>query len=157
MTIQARRKQIERSTAGAYPKPYDGPPPLRMPGTAAELGARLAAIPGDVTVEWLREILRRSDVADKDEAEFLSAYYGSPPCVHFVGFKGDEYTRAVRVFGRPDFIHRKNDIRLQRGGELHPSDIIVYANGCERAVMLDAVDDSNIDVQAYEKAMEGGK
>jgi len=25
--------------------------------------------------------------------------------LHFVGFRGDEYGRAVRLFGRPDFIH----------------------------------------------------
>ena len=24
--------------------------------------------------------------------------------VHFVGFRGDEFTSAVRVFGKPDFI-----------------------------------------------------
>jgi hypothetical protein len=116
MTIQARRKQIERSTAGAYPTEADE-------RAAAEYRAFLATLPDLVT-----------------------------PCVHFVGFKGDEYSAAVRVFGRPDFIHRKNDLRLVFGGELHPSDTVVYANGAERAVLLAAVDDSNIDVQAFEKA-----
>jgi hypothetical protein len=74
------------------------------------------------------------------------------PAVHFVGFKGDEYISAVRVFGRPDFIHRNHDIRLVRGGELHPVDTVVFANGSEKAMKLDATDDSNIDVQAFEKA-----
>ena len=78
-------------------------------------------------------------------------FAGSPSCVHFVGFKGDEYISAVRVFGRPDFIHRKNDVRLVFGGELAPHDVVVYANGSENAVMLSAVDDSNIDVAKFEK------
>jgi len=28
------------------------------------------------------------------------------PLVHFVGFRGEEYRSAVRVFGLPDVIHR---------------------------------------------------
>jgi len=31
--------------------------------------------------------------------------------LHFVGFRGDQYNSAVRVFGRPDFIHRIWDKR----------------------------------------------
>ncbi|MEQ8308075.1 MAG: hypothetical protein RIA09_16190 [Hoeflea sp.] len=31
--------------------------------------------------------------------------------VHFVGFRGDEFNRAVRVFGQPDFIHNVWDKR----------------------------------------------
>lgn len=50
-------------------------------------------------------------------------------CVHFVGFRGDEYTRARRVFGRPDFVHMGSDTRMRR--ELHPLDTVVFANGCE--------------------------
>jgi hypothetical protein len=73
--------------------------------------------------------------------------------VHFVGFKGDEYTSTARIFGRPDFIHRKHDLRFVFGGELHPADTVVFANGSENAVFLGSVDDSNIDVQAFEKAM----
>lgn len=51
------------------------------------------------------------------------------PCVHFVGFRGDEYFRAQKVFGKPDFIHRGWDARAQR--EIHPTDKIVFANGDE--------------------------
>ncbi len=114
-TIQERRKQIERSTAGAYPSPADE-------AANAEYRAFLATLPELVT-----------------------------PAVHFVGFKGDEYTAAVRIFGPPDFIHRKHDLRFVFGGELHPADTVVFANGSENAVFLRAVDDSNIDVQAFEK------
>ena len=47
---------------------------------------------------------------------------------HFVGFRGEEYLAAVRVWGRPDFIHRGWDRRSRR--EIDPqSDIIIFARG----------------------------
>lgn len=49
--------------------------------------------------------------------------------VHFVGFRGEEYWSAVRVWGRPGFIHMGNDPRMRR--EMHPADTIVFANGSE--------------------------
>lgn len=49
------------------------------------------------------------------------------PCLHFVGFKGDEYVRAVRVFGEPDFIHPGYDLRAFR--EIAPGDTVVFAVG----------------------------
>jgi hypothetical protein len=51
------------------------------------------------------------------------------PAVHFVGFKGEEYLSAVRVWGEPDFIHRANDRRMRR--EVLETDTIVYARGSE--------------------------
>ena len=47
--------------------------------------------------------------------------------MHFVGFRGDEYVRALRVFGEPDFIHRGWDLRAQR--EIAPGDTVVFATG----------------------------
>jgi hypothetical protein len=47
--------------------------------------------------------------------------------VHFVCFRGDEYSRALRVFGPPDFIHRGWDLRAQR--EIAPDDVVVFATG----------------------------
>lgn len=47
------------------------------------------------------------------------------PALHFVGFRGDEYVRAQRVFGRPDFIHIGWDLRAQR--EIAPGDVVVFA------------------------------
>lgn len=49
------------------------------------------------------------------------------PCVHFVGFKDDRYWNAVRVWGRPDFIHRGWDTRACR--EIAEVDIVVFATG----------------------------
>lgn len=46
--------------------------------------------------------------------------------LHFIGFKGDEFTRAVRVFGEPDFIHRVWDRRAI--AEVVPGDVAVFAN-----------------------------
>lgn len=51
------------------------------------------------------------------------------PCVHFVGFTGDEYTRAVRIFGKPDFIHPAFDPRARR--EFASGDKIIFAKGDE--------------------------
>jgi len=52
---------------------------------------------------------------------------GVVPAVHFVGFKGDEYWSAVKVWGKPAFIHRGWDNRAQR--EIHVSDTVVFATG----------------------------
>lgn len=48
-------------------------------------------------------------------------------CIHFVGFRGDEYTRACITFGKPDFIHRGWDKRAKR--EIHEDDLVVFAKG----------------------------
>lgn len=47
--------------------------------------------------------------------------------LHFVGFRGDEYVRALRIFGKPDFIHIGWDrwARL----EVTPDDVAVFAKG----------------------------
>lgn len=51
-------------------------------------------------------------------------------CVHFIRFRGDEYWSAVRVWGRPDFIHRAWDRRAAR--EILPEhDILIFAQGDE--------------------------
>ena len=46
---------------------------------------------------------------------------------HFVGFRDDRYWNAVRVFGRPHYIHRRWDLRAQR--DIHPDDLVVFAQG----------------------------
>lgn len=51
--------------------------------------------------------------------------------VWFVGFKGDEFRSAVRVWGQPDFVSRWNDNRFRFGGERDPDDVVVFANGEE--------------------------
>jgi hypothetical protein len=55
---------------------------------------------------------------------------GVTPAVHFVAFRGEEYWSAVRVWGRPAFIHRRYDQRARR--ELHPKDTVVFAKGCDQ-------------------------
>lgn len=159
-TQQDRRLRIEAAYAALPPDRREaqaGGHTFTETRDAGTFGAFLGAMNADVSVERLREILAASFVADKDEAAFLTAYYGSPAAVHFVGFRGNEYISAVRAFGRPDFFHRTHDVRMVRGGELAPHDVVVFANGSENAVRLDAVDDSNIDVQAFEKALTRAK
>ena len=51
------------------------------------------------------------------------------PALHFVGFRGDEYTTAVRIWGKPDFFHQRWDRRAKR--EIGPSDTIIFAKGTE--------------------------
>ena len=49
------------------------------------------------------------------------------PAVHFVGFRDERYWSAVKVWGRPSFIHRGWDMRAQR--EIADFDTVVFANG----------------------------
>jgi hypothetical protein len=46
------------------------------------------------------------------------------PCLHFVGFRDDAYNRAVRVFGKPDFVHRFLDRRAM--DDFAPGDTVVF-------------------------------
>ena len=48
-------------------------------------------------------------------------------CIHFVGFKGDDFNRAKMVFGAPDFIHRQYDGRAK--SMIMPEDTVVFAKG----------------------------
>lgn len=61
--------------------------------------------------------------------------------IHFVGFKDDRWWNAVRVFGRPDFIHRFWDRRAV--DEIADGDIVVFADGDEtQPIWKYAYDDS---------------
>lgn len=44
--------------------------------------------------------------------------------VHYVGFRGDEYVRAYRIWGGPVMIHKGNDPRVMT--EVGPEDVVVY-------------------------------
>ena len=61
--------------------------------------------------------------------------------IHFVGFSNDRYNTAVKVFGTPDFIHRKWDRRAVN--EVMENDIVIFADGDEtQAIETFAYDDS---------------
>lgn len=47
------------------------------------------------------------------------------PLVHFVGFRGEEYWSAVRIWGLPDVYHRVWDQRALR--EIAACDTVVFA------------------------------
>ncbi len=59
------------------------------------------------------------------------------PAIHFVGFVGEEYLFAVRVFGRPDFYHPS--ARELHRAFMAPGDTVVFARGCERHVDPDVL------------------
>lgn len=49
---------------------------------------------------------------------------------HFIGFRGEEYWSAVRIWGRPGFIHRKWDLRAVR--DIDPDgDVVIFARGSD--------------------------
>lgn len=61
--------------------------------------------------------------------------------MHFVGFKDDRYWNAVKTFGRPDFIHRRWDVRATH--EVCEGDMVVFAEGDENSPPSEfAFDDS---------------
>lgn len=62
---------------------------------------------------------------------------------HFVGFRDNaHFNRAAAVFGKPDFIHRRWDVRARQ--EAVGNDLIVFASGSERDVPAHpSFDDSN--------------
>jgi hypothetical protein len=61
--------------------------------------------------------------------------------IHFIGFKDDRYHNAVRVFGKPDFIHRFYDRRA--ADEICDGDIAIFADGDDtQPIRAFAFDDS---------------
>ena len=55
-------------------------------------------------------------------------------CLHFVNINCPmQFDRAVRIFGRPDFIHRNWDVRAALGGERGPLDVFVFGKGDENS------------------------
>lgn len=49
------------------------------------------------------------------------------PTVHYIGFVGDEFTRAYRLFGGPAMIHRVYDRRAK--AEIDKDvDTVIFAN-----------------------------
>lgn len=62
--------------------------------------------------------------------------------LHFVRFKDDRWNNAVKVFGKPDFIHRFWDVRATH--EVAPGDMVVFATGDDtQLVQPFAYDDSS--------------
>lgn len=49
------------------------------------------------------------------------------PAVHFVGFWGEEYWSAVKIWGPPDFIHIGWDCYATHA--IIPDDTVIFAKG----------------------------
>ena len=84
----------------------------------------------------------------------LKYYVGMYKAVHFIGFDPNSvsFSKACALFGKPDFIHRKYDIRTHFGGELAAGDTLVFATDKDYARYVNndpypyAVDDSAMDI-----------
>ena len=57
--------------------------------------------------------MARTSVSKTEDAGSTPAAPASD--IHFVGFRGEEYWSAVKVWGLPDFYHRGYDLRMRRG------------------------------------------
>lgn len=66
--------------------------------------------------------------------------------VHFIEFsESKQYWLACQVFGPPDFIHRRWDVRAKYGGEVADGDVLVFAIGSELDTPLKySFDDSQL-------------
>ena len=45
-------------------------------------------------------------------------------CIHYVGFRGDEFVRAYRIWGGPVIIHRDYDDRVFT--EVGENDVVIF-------------------------------
>lgn len=131
------------------PQPAKAPDPLMDRPSALEHGRRMALFKFsyDDALKFHRRGIELQDGRQptaQETHDFATGFFGSPPALHFIGFKGDEYTRACAIFGHPDFIHRHNDPRLRFGGEIAPHDMLIYANGSEDQPSRFSFDDSAI-------------
>jgi len=69
--------------------------------------------------------------------------------VHYIGFRGDEYVRAHRIFGGPVMIHRVNDRRTQ--SEIDPDhDLAIYA-GSERETRVREIPGTDVVGPGYDR------
>lgn len=50
-----------------------------------------------------------------------------PPAIHYIGFRGDEYNAALRIFGPPDFVHLGWDRWAKQ--EVADRDVAIFARG----------------------------
>ena len=85
--------------------------------------------------------------------------------IHFIGFKpgSQDWWNAVKIFGKPDFVHRKWDERAAYGGEIDPvNDILVFSRASEwdacrfNRPMRGSVDDSAADIPSDDRLTEMG-
>ena len=55
-------------------------------------------------------------------------------CTHFFGFRGDEYNRAKRIWGEPDFIHPVHDRRAYIEIDKE-KDILIFVESKESEIL----------------------
>lgn len=90
--------------------------------TAREYG--LAMRHSGFTLGQCINFLLASDIVDKDVRELSIGYHGERVCLHFVGFRGEEYWSAVRIWGKPHYTHPQADFRMI--GDMGPQDVVIF-------------------------------
>lgn len=70
------------------------------------------------------DFLYRSALPDKNMSEFSAGWGEAKTCVHFVGFRGEEYWSAVRIWGKPDYTWDQASFRIL--GEAAPQDTVIF-------------------------------
>lgn len=80
--------------------------------------------------------------------------------IHFIGFKpgSQDWWNAIRLFGKPDFLHRKWDLRAVHGGEIDWENDVLVFSGHESPNVIHqfSVDDSNFDIPSDEQLTQMG-
>lgn len=57
----------------------------------------------------------------------MSDARSTQPALHFVGFRDERYWNAVKVWGKPDFVHITYDRYATH--DMAPGDIVIFAKG----------------------------
>ena len=77
--------------------------------------------------------------------------------VHFVNWTNPEqYWNAVRIWGKPDFVHRYWDSRV-KGGEYHPNDTLIFFTGTESDTPRDPAFNDSEHTQWVQNLLKGKK
>lgn len=97
-------------------------------GRAAQLYGQKLCREG-FTLEVALRLFEASTYSNDMEG-FMTGFNGFKPATHFVGFRGEEFWSAVKVWGRPDFFHRHWDARVP--GDVAPGDTVVFAKGTDQ-------------------------
>ena len=70
-------------------------------------------------------VFSQCEEVTKDVREFTEGFYGAEKsCVHFVGFRGEEYWSAVRIWGKPDYTWPQATFHTL--GECAPADLVIF-------------------------------
>lgn len=106
----------------------DDPPREHLPAVIYEpVGSRACGV--DMSKHgWKFEdalwVFSKCGEVTKDPHEFTEGFYGTKSCLHFVGFRGEEYWSAVRIWGKPDYTWPQATFQIL--GDCAPADTVIF-------------------------------